>query len=275
LADAGGQARMLDANLAGPSGPVDIRTVDNTTGQLGAYLPTGGVIVPAAALAPGTTYRASATLDVGGRVLSRHWSFTTALADPSTMLFVAPTVSLDASTQPPTITQGTIGVRTTSPAPVHVTVTSGGQELGSHNLAGGDSWTPPQVPGTVQVCGHQDATSYYRGFDGCQPLLIRDQASFTHPTLITITARFAGPRLRYRIEVHPPAGRKVTLTARRLVGAAWRTYRIVVRKADRILTRSIRARPSFRAVQVQVSVPGVRTGAEVYRAARIVRTIRR
>jgi hypothetical protein len=271
MADVAGEALISDASLAGPSGPVDIRTVDNTVDGVGGYLPTGGIIIPVSPLEPGTVYQASATLAIGGLTLTRRWSFTTSLADPRTMLFVSSALSYDASTKPPRTSQGSIGVRSSSPAPVRVTI-SGGP---SRDLLGGETWTPPQTPGDFSVCAHQEATSYYRGYDRCLPLHIRDRASFSHPTVIELNAAVTGRTLRYKLAVHPPQRRQVKLSARRLVGGRWKTFRTVVRDANRVLTRTITARDSDRAVQVVVTVPRVRVGAEVYRAARIVKTIRR
>jgi hypothetical protein len=275
MADIGGTATLTGASLIGPDGPVEVRTVDNTVDGLGPYLPTGGMIIPVSALEPGGTYTASADVTVGGLELTRRWSFTTALANPHTVLFVASSLSVDSSTRPPRITQGSIAVKTASPAPVHVTIVNAGQTVADRDLAGGENWTPPQTPGTFQVCGHQAATSFYGGYDGCQPLHIRDQASFTHPTTIMLKAAIVGRFLRYRLVVRPARGRQATLSARRLVGNHWHTFRTVVRDANRVLTRSITARTTDRAVQVQVTVPRIRVGAEVYRAARLVKTIRR
>jgi hypothetical protein len=57
--------RITSATLRGPSGPVRVRTVDNFTtgklGDLGSYMPPGGMVIPLAPLAPGTTYTATAS----------------------------------------------------------------------------------------------------------------------------------------------------------------------------------------------------------------------
>jgi hypothetical protein len=268
MADVGGQARITDASLAGPSGPVEIRTVDNTTEHVGGYLPTGAVIIPVSPLEPGAAYRASATLAIGGLVLARAWSFTTGLADPNTQLFVSSVTSFDAATR--RITQGSIGVRSSSPSPVHITIGGAGRDLAS-----GESWVPPQMPGSFSVCAHQEPTGPYRGYDRCLPLVIRDEESFSHPTVIDLKASIAGRMLRYKLAVHPPQRRQATVSARRFVNRHWKTFRVVTRDANRVLTRTITARDSDQALQVIVTVPRVRAGAEVYRAARIVKTIRR
>jgi len=268
MADVGGSARMVDASVTGPSGPVEIRTVDNTVGQLGDYLPTGGVIIPVAPLDPGASYRATATMAIGGATVGRAWSFTTALADPNTQLFVSSSLTYDAATR--RITQGSVAVKSSSPAPVHVSI--GGE---SRDLASGDIWVPPQTPGTFSVCAHQDATGPYRSFDRCLPLTIRDAASFSHPTTIELKAAIVGRMLRYKFAVHPPRGRKLTLRAQRSVKGRWKTFRTVGWDANGSITRAITARDSDPAVRVVVTVPRVRVGAEVYRAATIVKTVRR
>ncbi len=60
-----GRGRLTAASLSGPTGPVTVRTVDDYTtgalGELGPYLPPGGIVIPLKPLAAGTTYRATAT----------------------------------------------------------------------------------------------------------------------------------------------------------------------------------------------------------------------
>jgi hypothetical protein len=57
--------RLTSASLTGPSGAVQVRTVDNSTtgplGDLGSYLPPGGMLIPLKALSPGKRYTATAT----------------------------------------------------------------------------------------------------------------------------------------------------------------------------------------------------------------------
>jgi hypothetical protein len=275
LADVDGEAKMAGASLIGPGGAVDIRTVDNSVADLGGFLPPGGIIIPVAPLEPGTAYRASAVMTVAGRTLAREWTFTTGLADPHTQLFVSSALTYDTSVHPPRVSQGSIGVRSSSPAPVHVSVAAGGVEAGSAALLAGETWIPPQTPGDFSVCAHQEPTGYYRGYDRCLPLHIRDNASFSHSTVIELKASLAGRMVRYKFAVHPPRGRKVTFTARRFVNGRWKTFRTVRWDANRSITRTITARATDQAIQVVVSVPKVRLGPEVYRAARVVKTIRR
>jgi hypothetical protein len=203
--------------------------------------------------------------------LSRDWTFSTALADPNTQLFVSSVLRFDPSTRPPTVSQGLIAVKSSSPAPVHITISGGA----SQDLHAGESWIPPQIPGRFSVCAHQDATGFYAGFDRCLPLRIRDQASFSHRTVIEVKAAIVGRMLRYKFAVHPPRGRKVRISARRFVDGRWKTFRTVAWDANRSITRTITARDTDQAVQIVLRVPRVTIGAETYRAARIVKTIRR
>ena len=57
--------RLTSASLTGPNGPVPVRTVDNSTtgplGDLGSYMPPGGMVIPLKALSPGKRYTVTAT----------------------------------------------------------------------------------------------------------------------------------------------------------------------------------------------------------------------
>jgi hypothetical protein len=90
-----GRGAITNASLTGPSGPVQVRTVDNTTkgsqGDLGSYLPAGGIIIPVSPLTPGASYTATVTFSPNASdwndsaygnqppsgPLSRTWSFRT------------------------------------------------------------------------------------------------------------------------------------------------------------------------------------------------------
>jgi hypothetical protein len=274
MADSAGAAKLTGASLSGPDGPVAIRTVDNTTDQVGAVLPPGAVIIPVDPLEPGRAYAATATVALGGATLSRSWRFTTALADPQTLLFVSSAAARDPAV-PGGIRQGHVEVRSSSPAPVRISMARIGQTLATAELNSGDSWTPPQTPGSFVVCAHQDATDHYAAYDACRPLKLRELASFVHPTAITVKAAISGRLLRYKLVVRPALGRKVTLSARRLVKGSWHAFRTVTRDANRVLTRTITARTTDAAVQVVVSVPRARSGTETYRAATVTKTIHR
>lgn len=74
--------QITAASLTGPSGPLEVRTVDNHTsgpqGNLGQYLPPGGIVIPVNPLELGTTYNASVSFQTdGGAALQHSWSFKT------------------------------------------------------------------------------------------------------------------------------------------------------------------------------------------------------
>ncbi len=81
-----GKGAITAASLTGPSGPVEVRTVDNKTPApdgsptpLGAYLAPGGIVIPVSPLAKNATYTASVafTPDSGEPPVTRTWSFST------------------------------------------------------------------------------------------------------------------------------------------------------------------------------------------------------
>ena len=76
------RGRITAAALSGPDGPVDVRTVDNHTsgprGDLGSYLPAGGIVIPVRPLAAGSEYTAQVTFATDqGAQLTRIWRFRT------------------------------------------------------------------------------------------------------------------------------------------------------------------------------------------------------
>lgn len=74
------EARIDAASLTGPDGPVEVRWVDNTTEQIGPYLPTAGVVIPVRPLGPSSVYTASIRLSANGQAITHTWSFTTVAA---------------------------------------------------------------------------------------------------------------------------------------------------------------------------------------------------
>jgi hypothetical protein len=79
--------QLTSASLTGPAGPVEVRTVDDTTtgplGDLGGYLPPGGMVIPVLPLHPESLYTANVTGMSGGHVLTWTFSFNTALSPNS------------------------------------------------------------------------------------------------------------------------------------------------------------------------------------------------
>jgi hypothetical protein len=94
LVDAPGQqpednaATLGKATLTGPSGPVQVKTVDGhaqipSLGALAGYLSPGGFIIPVSPLAAATLYSAHVQVTFGGQTVSHDWSFTTPGTPPA------------------------------------------------------------------------------------------------------------------------------------------------------------------------------------------------
>ena len=70
-----GNGRLTSASLKGPKGPLQVRTVDNSTtgplGDLGSYMPPGGMLIPVKPLTPASTYTATATFAPSPAVIER------------------------------------------------------------------------------------------------------------------------------------------------------------------------------------------------------------
>ena len=75
-------ARITEATLTGPDGPVDVRFIDNATREVGEYIPPGGILVPLAPLRDNAGYAATVTLVVGKQTLRHGWSFATGNGTP-------------------------------------------------------------------------------------------------------------------------------------------------------------------------------------------------
>jgi hypothetical protein len=75
--------RLTAATVTGPSGPVDVRVVDDASPavggtSIGPYLPPGGIVIPVRPLTAGASYTATATYTPDDPALppaSRTWSF--------------------------------------------------------------------------------------------------------------------------------------------------------------------------------------------------------
>jgi hypothetical protein len=86
------QPQLVAATLTGPTGPVAVRTIDNTNQNIAGYLPTGsGMVIPVHALQPNASYTASATLSGGGDTLSKTWTFMTQGIENEVSVSGAPT----------------------------------------------------------------------------------------------------------------------------------------------------------------------------------------
>jgi hypothetical protein len=192
-----GPGTLSAASLTGPVGPVPVATVDDATtgalGDLGAYLPPGGIIIPTTPLQPGATYTASVTFTpyapntcddgsfpgdggfaangaplcadgsplipvspIPANALSLTWSFTTAFLDPQ----LAGTFS-----------QYSLSASTHSPMPINVTVTSlpsGSVVTPQFVLASGSTHTLNLPGGHYQACFQQTQGDDYSAANVCQ-----------------------------------------------------------------------------------------------------------
>lgn len=75
---AGGIASVESASLSGPEGALELRSVTNTTPDVGGLMPPGAILIPPKPLRPGTLYQAQATLRaVSGAQVARSWIFRT------------------------------------------------------------------------------------------------------------------------------------------------------------------------------------------------------
>jgi hypothetical protein len=167
------QARVASATLAGPDGPVEVRTVDNYTSGLQIYIPSGAEIIALHPLRPGSRYTASVRLEVTNllssgapHVIERTWSFVTFRRDPRTTIDVnlgsdrygeGSDVLLD------TLSSAPATVRATRPATGEVrTFTVRSHARQEMSLPAGH-W---------RLCVDQPATADYEGHAGCLDELV-------------------------------------------------------------------------------------------------------
>jgi hypothetical protein len=160
------QPQLVGATLTGPTGPVEVRTIDNTNQNLAGYLPTGsGMVIPVHALKPNATYTASATLSGGGDTLSKTWTFTTQSLDNQ--------VSIDG--EPLNGEAKELVVQSTAPDP-QLTLTSGGRTLSLPLRKGGGQYTASLASvklGSYHVCAASGGTgTAYAAASDCADVTI-------------------------------------------------------------------------------------------------------
>lgn len=117
----GSSGAITAATLTGPAGPVEVRWVDNTTtsplGNLGAYLPSGGIVIPVSPLQASASYTATVQFQPSsGAAVSRTWSFTTGAAPAAPQPWV-PSGSNDESPAGSTTPGAGSGTATTTTKP--------------------------------------------------------------------------------------------------------------------------------------------------------------
>lgn len=136
------RVRLVRAELVGPSGPVELRSVDNHTDQIGAMLPPGAISIPTRPLQANAEYRGHAVLaEPSGRTVEVSTTFTTA-ALPNRIL-----LRTDRRT-----VQG-LRLHLTGDAPAaHVTVTTGSRTLTRRITTGRWHGLPNLPAGTNRIC---------------------------------------------------------------------------------------------------------------------------
>jgi hypothetical protein len=262
-------AHITAASLSGPSGPVEIKTVDNFTDGLQGYLPTGGEIIPVPALAPRATYHAHVALDAGGQPLQKDWSFTTRGLDPGGSLVASGTV---------------VKVTSRSPAAIAVTFArSDGRRAGPVAATSGRAFRAPISSGTWIVCAFQASAGDYEAFSACTPTVV-----VAPPALTLARPRLASGIVSFALASFEPAlaGRGASLAIRSyaricLRRGSRRTCRTVARTSHRSVTLRrtlvlrVAAPPKGKRVSVALSVPAFTAGGARYLAVTARGSLRR
>ena len=195
----GNPATLTDARLAGPAGPVTIKTADGSTpvpsgGTLGPFLYPGGFILPVKSLTPGASYHAHVLVTFAGVQTPHDWSFTVSGGDPHSKL---------------TAKHGRLAFDSRSPQPVQVTFTrSGGRHAPAVTIRPGASVRLSLSPGSWQACGHQPATGAYASYESCVTIIV------TGVPRLSFSAGLAqGRRVQFTITYSSVLrGRSATLT---------------------------------------------------------------
>jgi hypothetical protein len=220
LVDAPGQspkinpATLTNATLTGPSGPVEVKTVDGTTAipggsTLGQYISPGGFIIPVNPLAPGTTYEAHVVVGFAGTQTPHDWSFTARLNDPQSILRAR---------------GSRLSFSSRSPRSIHVTfMRAGGGRATALTIRPAHSARLRLAPGSWQACGHQAPGAGFDAYRACLALTVTGR-----PILRLSAPRVSAGRLSFRLRFSPVLrGRYATLTltplVRRCAGRRCRT----------------------------------------------------
>lgn len=196
------QARMTQATLVGPDGPVEVRPVDNYTPGIAGYIPTGGEVIALRPLRPKSSYTAHVRLEVTNifepapRIVERTWSFVTLRLDPKT--YIDANVGSDrfgegSDVLLSSLSSASATIRATRPATGETrTFTVAPQHRDEMSLPAG-RW---------QLCVGQPATADYEGHASCLdelvdvPMPVADAVSL-HPARRT--------RVKISIPIHTNA----------------------------------------------------------------------
>ncbi|MBV8953945.1 MAG: hypothetical protein JO179_07395 [Solirubrobacterales bacterium] len=167
LADAPAQtpidnsATLTAASVTGPTGAVEVRTVDGTTAlpqggsfaTLAPYIAPGGFIIPVRPLIPNTTYRAHVVVSFAGAQIVHDWSFTTRGNDPHSQLVAR---------------RGRLWFSSSSTQPIRVSFTDNGGASGrALTIRPGHSVWLKLAPGSWRACGRQAAGGGFDSYTQC------------------------------------------------------------------------------------------------------------
>ena len=213
LADGPGQAptanpaTLSGATLAGPDGPVAVRTVDGTTavpggGTLAPYIAPGGFLIPVRPLAGRGRYHAHVIVGFAGATIPADWSFTTTGIDPRSNL---------------TLNGAALAFSSASPATVRVAFArAGGGQAPPLRIPRGHSAALHLPPGRWRACAHQAPRGQFGAYNGCIELTITGV-----PQLSLGSGRVIHGRVVFTLRAsHVLRGRLATLTVALTRGAA-------------------------------------------------------
>jgi hypothetical protein len=226
------RGRITQASVVGPSGPVEIRTVDNATQNeqgvsLGDFLPAGGIIIPVHPLQEKADYTASATfVTEDGQTLTLTWGFHTTNLD-----LLTPEVSIFFSRK-------SLTVQSDSPTPGVLRITrkpSNKVVLGRalNHMDWGPRTIKHHLPGgRYQACFTQDRSLNYFAARQCVNTRFR-----TKPPLVYGTPRYRASTVEVPVIAGDATGRPATLWVQSLRRSGGRFV-----KAGRMSRRSIKLR---------------------------------
>ena len=275
------QVAIEQASLSAPSGPLQVKTVDNTTGSIGPYL-TGGIIIPVQPLPEGVPINASVTLAGASGPVTHSWTFTTAQA-PNASVTVRGTSITFTSSSP---AAGLLRIfRPPDPGSYYILdqpISTGTSALATANL-------PTDTP--LEACISQTAASGYDPAHACsQPFTVSSGGSSppnssppttAPPTTSGPTIRTYRPRLSLsgrRLQISLPKitlGHSVVITAtyqrrschrHRCHTARRGTRHGTVIATRRLLTVSLPRVQGANRVSVTVTLATFRTGGERFKA---------
>jgi hypothetical protein len=195
-------ATLSGASVSGPSGPIEIRTVDGNTplpagsspSTLAPYISPGGFIIPVRPLIPGTTYRAHVVVTLDHLTKIYDWSFTTRAADPESSL---------------TARGGRLLFSSRSHEAIRVMFSrSGGGASGDVTIRPSHSVRLRLGPGIWHACGHQTPGGGFAAYDTCVTITVTGV-----PQLQLGKPHVAGASVRLSLHFSSVLrGRRATLT---------------------------------------------------------------